>query len=75
MRRRKPLPQYKVNGWIIDKRPNSFAERYAWDAQAVNAEGYLIARYGFSTLSAARAFCEATIPPLKDHQHGPQAST
>lgn len=63
MRSRKPLATYRINGWRVERRPNSFAERYAYQATAVDAEGYQTAKHGFSTLRAARAFCEANEAP------------
>lgn len=63
MRNNKPLPTYQVNGWEIDRRPNTFCERFAYHATAVDADGFQTARHGFSTLAAARAFCEANEAP------------
>ena len=62
-RRAKSLPEFKVNGWLVEKRPNSFAEQYVWEARALDADGYLTARHGFSTKRAAFAFAEASIAP------------
>lgn len=59
----KRLPVYEVNGWEIQKRPNTFAERFAYEASAINAAGYVDAWKGFQTLRDARAFCEATAKP------------
>lgn len=52
-----------INGWAIEKRPNSFAERFAYEAVALTAEGYLAARKGFQTKKAAIAFAKATQAP------------
>lgn len=57
------LPTYTVNGWAIEKRPHTFAEMYAWQAVAVDAEGYQTAKHGFNTLRSAKAFCEVTSAP------------
>jgi len=54
--------EYRVNGWVIERRPNTFAERWAWEATAVDADGYRTARKGFNTLREAKAFCAATDP-------------
>ena len=51
--------EYSVNGWTIEERPNSFAERYAWEATSINGDGYLTARQGFNTLREAKKYCEA----------------
>ena len=66
-RRNKLLPRYTANGWTIEKRPNTFAEQYAWEATAVDAEGYCTATHGFQSLTAARAFCEAHTAPATRH--------
>jgi hypothetical protein len=63
MRRQKPLPSYTVNGWTVDKRPNTFAESHAYEATAIDADGYQTARHGFSTLRAAQAFCKTNAAP------------
>jgi hypothetical protein len=36
---------------------------YAWQAVAVDAEGYQTAKHGFNTLRSAKAFCEVTSAP------------
>jgi hypothetical protein len=61
--RTKKLPEYLVNGWIIKKRPNSFSEKYAYEATVWNSDGYLLALHGFFSLNTARAFCRKTPPP------------
>lgn len=63
MRRRRPLPTYPVNGWMIAKLPMSFGERFMYAAIAVDAEGYRTAYHGFATLRDARAFCNTNTPP------------
>lgn len=43
MRRARELPVCSVNGWEIERCPNSFAERFAYHATAVDAAGYVTA--------------------------------
>lgn len=62
MRSRK-LATYTVNGWLVERRPNTFAEQYVYEATAVDAAGYQTAKHGFSTLRAAKAFCETHDAP------------
>ena len=52
-----------VNGWYVESRPNSFAERYRWTAIALDAEGYLTAKEGFQTKREAVAYAETHAPP------------
>lgn len=54
----KSLPIHEVNGWIIERRPNTFVEQFVYEASAFNAEGYRIAKRGFGSLREAKAFCE-----------------
>jgi hypothetical protein len=63
MARSRELPRYPVNGWTIEKCPNSFASRFAYEAVAIDAEGYQTARVGFQTLKAAREHCVNNAPP------------
>jgi hypothetical protein len=48
---------YEVNGWRIERRPNS--EAHAWQATCRDAMGYVKRQKGFDFLSEARAYCEA----------------
>lgn len=56
MRRVRVLPSYTVNGWTVDKCPNTFAEEFAWQVTAVDDKGFRIAKYGFSSLREALKF-------------------
>lgn len=59
MRRARPRklpPDIIVNGWCLEKRPNSFAERYVYELTSWGADGYLTARHGFQTKRRACAF-------------------
>lgn len=68
----KKLPVYEINGWQVEKRPNSFAERFVYQARSTDADGYCNAMQGFQTLRDARAFCEAT--PIPQHRAGEAAA-
>lgn len=63
MRRIKPLPEYSLNGWVIQKCPHSFSEEFAYKARAFNAEGYQLAVHGFQSRRAADAFASNTEAP------------
>jgi hypothetical protein len=63
MRRSRQLPSYDVNGWRVEKCPNSFAETYAWTATAIGADGYRTAQHGFYSKRAAVAFASAHTAP------------
>jgi len=69
VRKSKPLPTYSYNGWVVDKRPNSFAERYLWTVTAVDRDGYWIEEHGFNSKRDALAFAAANEPPQKRHHH------
>ena len=64
-KRSKNLPCYASNGWIIEKRPNSFSEQWAWRATACDTAGFRTQYEGFNTLRAARAYCETHTAPQK----------
>ena len=65
MRRARPLPTYDVNGWTIERLPNTFAERFVFLATAVDAFGYWTAKRGFQTLREAKAFCTTNAAPTE----------
>jgi hypothetical protein len=70
MTHRNSMPRETINGWIVEKAPNSFAERHAWYAEAVDAEGYRIVRHGFSNRRQARLFSMTTdLPKLAAKEH------
>lgn len=54
---------FRHNDWIVEKRPNSFAERYSWTVTAVDSDGYWIEEHGFFSKRAALAFAVANEPP------------
>jgi hypothetical protein len=62
-RNRKPTAPEVVNGWRLDRRPNSFAEAYQWELVAINAEGYSTQVRGFFSRSAAIAYAEGHVAP------------
>jgi hypothetical protein len=64
MRRTKPLPTEIVNGWQIEKCPNTFAEQFAYTATAVTPDGYQAAKQGFRTKRDAVAFATKTPTPI-----------
>lgn len=68
----KPRPVITVNGWAIEPRPRTFAERFAYEATAFDAAGFLTARRGFQTLRDATAFCAANHAPRERAQHDPR---
>lgn len=58
VRRARTLPVNSVRDSGIERGLNSFAERFAYHAPAVDAAGYVIAWEGFHTLRDTRAYCE-----------------
>lgn len=62
-RRKKPLPSYEINGWDVQKQPNTFAEEYIYVARAFNEAGYQTGKKGFQRLRDARDFCQSNPPP------------
>ncbi len=62
-----------VNNWTIQKRPHTFAERSAFEATAVDADGYLTAREGFSTLREAVAYCKINTAPSNGRKEAKDA--
>lgn len=64
MRKRpKALPMHVINGWSVEKCPNTFAEKFAYRATANDPTGYQTASKGFQRLRDAREYCLATPPP------------
>ena len=61
----KTMTAHDINGWRIEKRPNSFAERFMWEATAVDEEGYLTVRVGFNSLREAKVYCNAYNAPTQ----------
>lgn len=59
------LTLHFINGWVVQKMPNTFAERHMWEACAVDDQDYLIEKHGFASLKAARTYCGANNPPTK----------
>jgi hypothetical protein len=60
----KPNWCFSCNGWEIEKCVNTFAEKWAWQATAVDADGFQTEKHGFNTKREAVEFCEANDPPL-----------
>lgn len=62
---RSPNIQSYPNGWLLEKRPNTFAEQYLYILYCVDAEGYTIARKGFQAAGTARIWAQANYPPTE----------
>ncbi|MBM3595586.1 MAG: hypothetical protein FJX31_07370 [Alphaproteobacteria bacterium] len=63
MKRSKSPRLFRHDGWVVEKRPNSFAERYSWIVTAVDSDGYFIEDHGFFSKRDALAFADANEPP------------
>lgn len=64
MRKLRKLFSLSINGWFVEKCPNTFASEHSYIVTGLSSDGYPICKYGFSSKKKAVLFANSTDVPV-----------